>query len=352
MGSRIIKSGMVFMVLAIFVTAGIIFADTSPQGSGAATYNWASTEVEKAKEEDLLPAEFKMEYGSLITREEFAEMVVKLYEAISGEEGVLTGENPFTDTQNKNIRIANSLGLVNGMGDGTFLPKGTTTRQEISTMLYRTLKASKPEYDYSYSYDYAFSDDWEISKWAKEAVNYLYGIGVINGVGDNMFDPSGKTTKEEAIVLVKRTFDKVNGANDNSLIVSRSGTSRKVSVQRSKLSEELAKEMGKPYKWGGNGPNSYDCSGLVKVVFDRIGITLPRVSRQQALVGTWIAKSDLEYGDLVFFAKDGKVVSHVGIYVGNGDFVHAPQTGDVVKKSTLMSGYYERTYYSARRVIN
>ena len=351
MGTRIIKLGMLVMILAIFVTAGIIFADTSQEGDGAATYNWASAEVEKAKEEDFLPDRFKMEYGTLITREEFAEMVVKLYEALSGNEGVLQGENPFTDTQNKNIRIANGLGLVNGMGDGTFVPKGTTTRQEISTMLYRTLKVSKPEYDYSYPYDYIFSDDYTIAKWAKEAVNYLYGIGVINGVGDNMFDPTGKTTKEEAIVLVKRTYDKVNDANDKNLVVSRSGTSRKVSVLRSKLSEELAKEMGKPYKWGGNGPNSYDCSGLMKVVFGRIGISLPRVSRQQALVGTWIAKSDLEYGDLVFFAKDGKTVSHVGVYVGNGDFVHAPQTGDVVKKSTLMSGYYEKTYYSARRVI-
>jgi cell wall-associated NlpC family hydrolase len=351
MRTGIIKLGMVVMALVIYATVGFVSADTLSQKDESVTYSWAAGEVEKAKTTNLLPDQFNMEYGTLISREDFTEMAVKLYEALSGKEGALQGDNYFSDTRNTKIRIANSLGLVQGMGDGTFMPKGTTTRQEISVILYRTLKAAKPEYDYSYSYDYAFSDDYEISRWAKEAVNYLYGIGVINGVGDNLFDPNGKTTKEEAIVLVKRTYDKVAAAKDD-LVVSRSGTSRRQSVLRTKLSEQLAKEMGKPYKWGGTGPNSYDCSGLVQVVFGRIGISLPRVSRAQALVGTWIAKSDLEYGDLVFFAKDGKTVHHVGIYVGNGNFVHAPQTGDVVKKSTLMSGYYERTYYSARRVIN
>jgi cell wall-associated NlpC family hydrolase len=78
---------------------------------------------------------------------------------------------------------------------------------------------------------------------------------------------------------------------------------------------------------------------------------LPRVASAQAKVGTYVAKGDLEYGDLVFFAKDGKNVHHVGIYVGDGVFVHAPQTGDVVKRTTLLSGYYERCYYTARRVI-
>jgi len=72
---------------------------------------------------------------------------------------------------------------------------------------------------------------------------------------------------------------------------------------------------------------------------------------EQATAGTYVSREDLRYGDLVFFARDGKNINHVGIYVGNGEFVHAPQTGDVVKKSTLLSGYYNRCYYTARRVI-
>jgi cell wall-associated NlpC family hydrolase len=119
-----------------------------------------------------------------------------------------------------------------------------------------------------------------------------------------------------------------------------------------KLAKLISQEMGKPYQWGGAGPNSYDCSGLVYYVYDKLGITMPRVSRDQAKVGTYVSKDKLIYGDLVFFARDGKNVNHVGIYVGNGLFVHAPESGDVVKKTTLLSGYYERSYYTARRVFN
>ena len=64
-----------------------------------------------------------------------------------------------------------------------------------------------------------------------------------------------------------------------------------------------------------------------------------------------MSKDNLQYGDLVFFAADGKTVNHVGIYVGDGKFVHAPSTGDVVKTSSLSSAYYSRTSYTARRVI-
>ncbi|MDD2482116.1 MAG: C40 family peptidase, partial [Lutispora sp.] len=104
-------------------------------------------------------------------------------------------------------------------------------------------------------------------------------------------------------------------------------------------------------QWGGTGPDSYDCSGLVYSLYGKLGISLPRVAKSQAKVGTYVQKEDLEFGDLVFFARDGKNINHVGIYVGNGEFVHSPQTGDVVKNTTLMSGYYAKCYYTARRVL-
>jgi cell wall-associated NlpC family hydrolase len=71
----------------------------------------------------------------------------------------------------------------------------------------------------------------------------------------------------------------------------------------------------------------------------------------QVTAGTYVTRENLQYGDLVFFARDGQNINHVGIYVGNGEFVHAPQTGDVVKKTTLETGYYDSCYFTARRVI-
>lgn len=354
MRNRIVRFSMVFRVtiLAIVIVATITYADSVlPQSNMNNPSDWAKAEINKAKEISILPEQIEMEYRSNITREEFSEVAVKLYEILSGKESVWQGENPFTDTQNIKVRIAYSLGLIRGIGDGKFAPNDMITRQEISVILYRTLQAAKPDYNYSYSNEYIFADYDLISSWAREAVGYLYGIGVINGVGDNLFDPEGNTSTEEAIVVAKRIYDKVLTSKDN-LIISRSGTSRRISVLKSKLEKLIPQEMGKPYKWGGTGPNSYDCSGLVYTLYGKLGISLPRVARSQAKVGVYVAKEDLTYGDLVFFASNGKNVNHVGIYVGNGEFVHAPQTGEVVKKTTLMSGYYERTYYTARRVID
>src|SRR5699024_2646703 len=117
--------------------------------------------------------------------------------------------------------------------------------------------------------------------------------------------------------------------------------------ERDKLKELISKELGKPYQYGATGPNSYDCSGLTYSIFGQLGISIPRVSRDQIKAGVQVAKSDLEYGDLILFARDGKNINHVGIYVGDGQFVHSPQTGDVVKVSTLSSGYYANSYYAA-----
>lgn len=106
-------------------------------------------------------------------------------------------------------------------------------------------------------------------------------------------------------------------------------------------------QMGKPYRWGATGPNSFDCSGLMQYAFKNgAGISLPRVSRDQANVGKKVSKAELQPGDLVFFAKGGRI-HHVGMYLGNDQYIHAPQTGDVVKISKLSS----RTLYTARRVI-
>ncbi|KUO73808.1 MAG: hypothetical protein APF77_17145 [Clostridia bacterium BRH_c25] len=346
------KNSLIFMVIimAIAMTVNITYADTALiQSNEDIPSNWAKAVIEKAKETNLLPEKLQGEYRSDITREEFSEVAVNLYEALSGKDGMLQGENPFTDTQNTKVRIANDLGIVKGIGDGKFAPNDAITRQEISVMLYRTLQAAKPGYDYSKLYDYMFTDYNMISAWAREAVGYLYGIEVVNGVGDNLFNPKGNTSREEAIVLAKRTYDKVL-ASKNNLIASRAGTSRQESDMNLKLAKLIAQEMGKPYQWGGTGPDSYDCSGLVYSLYGKLGISLPRVASDQAGVGTYVLKEKLEYGDLVFFAKDGKNVHHVGIYIGNGMMVHAPQTGDVVKKTTIMSGYYDRVYYTARRV--
>ena len=91
-------------------------------------------------------------------------------------------------------------------------------------------------------------------------------------------------------------------------------------------------QLGKPYKWGATGPNSYDCSGLTSWAFKKAGVTLPRSSSDQARVGSAVSFANMQPGDLVFYYQP---VSHVGIYVGDGKMINAPQTGDVVKYSKV-----------------
>ncbi|HBF2436941.1 NlpC/P60 family protein [Clostridioides difficile] len=123
------------------------------------------------------------------------------------------------------------------------------------------------------------------------------------------------------------------------------GYSGNVSDKAKIVISEAKKHLGKPYKWGGNGPSSFDCSGLMVYCFKKVNVSLPRTSNQQSKKGKKVEQKNLQAGDLVFFHNP---VSHVGLYIGNGEFLHAPQKGDVVKISKLSS---RRDFNTARRVL-
>jgi cell wall-associated NlpC family hydrolase len=129
---------------------------------------------------------------------------------------------------------------------------------------------------------------------------------------------------------------------------SRSGA-RRDSSSGSDVVEYAKQFLGKPYSYGGNGPNSFDCSGFAKYVYAHFGVNLPRTTYSQVEAGTYVERSNLQPGDLVFFKRSSSI-NHVGIYAGGGQIIHSPQTGDVVKFSPLNSGYYNDCYYTARRV--
>jgi cell wall-associated NlpC family hydrolase len=104
--------------------------------------------------------------------------------------------------------------------------------------------------------------------------------------------------------------------------------------------------LGIPYVWGGSSPSGFDCSGLIMYVYAQMGVSLPHHAASQYGAGSAVSRDALEPGDLVFFNGLG----HAGIYIGGGQFIHAPHSGDVVKISSLSDSWYARTWVGARRL--
>ena len=116
---------------------------------------------------------------------------------------------------------------------------------------------------------------------------------------------------------------------------------------------EALSRRGTPYVWGGASRGGFDCSGFVCLVFARQrGLKLPHSASAQARLGTAVTKEELEPGDVVFFATYRASISHVGLYVGDGKFVHAANRRKGCRVDSLNSGYYAKRYRGARRYTN
>jgi len=132
---------------------------------------------------------------------------------------------------------------------------------------------------------------------------------------------------------------------------------KKKQYGRSYLREAIVKTasdfIGVPYLWGGNSPDTgFDCSGLTMTVYQLNGLNLPRHSAGQFEAGNLVGSDSLQKGDLIFFAiKEKNKVSHVGIYIGNGRFIHAPSRGKKIRIDSLASNYYIKRFIGGKSYI-
>lgn len=140
----------------------------------------------------------------------------------------------------------------------------------------------------------------------------------------------------------------ISGTAVVSTSVSRSGDN----ITGLRVVEKAAQYLGTPYKYGGSSPSGFDCSGFTQYIFSQFQVYLSRTAASQYGHGIIVNKGDLVPGDLVFFNCSGSGISHVGIYSGNGNFIHSssPSSGGVIY-SSLTNGYYANTYVGAKRVI-
>ena len=142
----------------------------------------------------------------------------------------------------------------------------------------------------------------------------------------------------------------VTASSGTAISPSNTAASVSISAKRQSVLNYAAQFLGVPYVYGGSTPSGFDCSGFTSYVFKNTVGSIPRVAQAQYDATTRVSRDDLLPGDLVFFGSSTSSISHVGIYVGSNQFIHAPSTGDVVKYSSL-TGSYATRYQGAGRVI-
>ncbi len=218
-------------ILSFLFTLAIILNLTVMTSAEDSTWqkasDWAVSELEKAENLNLIPEILKnSDFTQKVTREEFAEISVKLYETLSGKSAAGVTENPFTDTKNPEILKAYNLGITNGITATTFAPQDFLTREQASTMLARAYQSAYSlEGLPAYEKPQAFADDDLISSWAKDSVYFMAAKGVITGISPTHFAPKysnseerdrgyGSATREQSLILAVRICEKLRAEDD------------------------------------------------------------------------------------------------------------------------------------------
>lgn len=170
--------------------------------------DWAIPELEDAINYALIPTSIdNQDFTQSITRAEFAAVAVRLYEALTLKSARPIESNPFTDTSDSEVLKAYNLGITNGTSETTFEPKSLITRQEMATMMVRTLEKADIATGINLNRVKKFEDHAKIESWALNGVYFMSDIGIIKGKGNNVFDVLGSATREEALAISIRSVN-------------------------------------------------------------------------------------------------------------------------------------------------
>ncbi|GAA0177361.1 hypothetical protein SH2C18_06110 [Clostridium sediminicola] len=182
------------------------------------------------------------------------------------------------------------------------------------------------------------------------SVFFLMAMCVILGMGSKTAKADVINNKVKSKIMLSTTLNTEKVLTVPESLVERTMMSRGKTLGAS-IIEYSYNFLGRPYVWGASGPSSFDCSGFTSYVYKKFGYNLGHYTGYQWQMGTSVSRKNLQMGDLVFFNTTGSY-SHVGIYIGNGKFIHASSGGDVVKISSLSESYYNSRFCGGRRIIS
>ena len=418
---NLIKRIAISMLALTSLNTTVFASDFSP---------WAENEYKMASISNLLTYDIVANnLQENITRKEYCELIMSLYEHLTNEEILTFPGSPFLDVLDSSISRAYAYGIVAGDENRNFNPDKPITREEAIKMIFNLLVAAEKDFEEENSYIY-FKDLENVSIWARPCIDVILNENIIVGTDENL-NPKKTLTREEAIAIVNRVQQKYDGTirkelpitvgarineENNQIEISWTETPNtdkyivllkdengnllqsidcqnnwvnienifrntsiisitigiigsdlnyytmpiaienvietKADIKRRNVVETTEKYLGIPYVWGGTSPSGFDCSGLVQYVYAENGYNITRTTYTQWDFDGELIKnfSDLKVGDLLYFSGNPSP-SHVGIYVGNGQMIHAPQTGDVVKYTDVVNSSYISRFIGAKRII-
>lgn len=319
---------------------------------------WAEKSILAMDDLGLIPDAVKATpMDGYITRANLCKVIMLAYKQLmfvtDGDLG--TPPDPFTDTDDRDVLNAYRLGMVSGKGDGKFCPDDPISRQDFFVMSVSFLNAiGYPHMDDNTCDLSKYVDADQIASYAKGATRLMVAIGAVSGNSDNELNPRANIVCQEALAI----FYKIHGFVTTVVAPNETPDDRpQEDIDKAAQVVEFALQFeGYPYAYGGKTPeDGFDCSGFVYYVYKQFGYTLyPGATNQwKSLPDKVVPRDQLRPGDLVFFSSNGDVsgMTHVGLYIGNGQMIHAstPSTGVII--TDLSEPYYVRMYLGAKRVI-
>lgn len=318
------------------------FTDLSP---------WAETSVLRMDQLELIPEGVKAaSMTGTISRADLCRMVMRTYKLLTGltDEDLGTPEDVFEDTDDLDILNAYTLGIINGRGNGIFDPDSPISRQDFFTISANFLRAV----DYWYIDDIYvdltdYPDGGDLASYAKRAAQVMIGVGAVQGDELGRLNPTAEIVSQEAVTVFFRIYDFYTKWEADPV--------EPTPYEGVTVCAFAKQYVGYPYVSGGRSPSTgFDCSGFVYYVYKQFGYELlPGAKNQWNSLDTRISLEDLLPGDVVFFSRNGSYsgIFHVGIYIGDGQFIHAANSDKDLIITDMDNAWYANRYLGAKRVL-